>query len=176
MNRATLLKVFSTLHQRLVKQMTLLLGSREDAEDILQDSFCKLWHQPPENRDQDAPYILSATVRNMAIDQLRMKSSGSGNQRYSHHSLVPLDAVLHKLRAPEEDAAEERERQFQVVDRAIEEILTPLQRQIIHQREYEDKSYREIARNLRMSETAVRMQISRARQRIREYYLQNYKR
>ena len=77
---------------------------------------------------------------------------------------------------PRERGAEERERQFQVVDRAIEEILTPLQRQIIHQREYEDKSYREIARNLRMSETAVRMQISRARQRIREYYLQNYKR
>lgn len=165
MNRKTILKVFSELRQRLFRQTASLLGSQEDAEDILQDCFCKLWNKPPGQDDSEAPGIMAATARNMAIDLLR--------KRWRR------DTVAMEGRNPVADEtdmeAEERERRFLLIDQAIEAQLTPLQRQVIQLREFEGRSYAEIARKLQMSETAVRMNISRARQRIRTYYLQNFR-
>ncbi len=48
--------------------------------------------------------------------------------------------------------------------------LTPLQQQIIHLRDYREKSYDDIAYELNMQPTAVRMQLSRARKTIRDIY------
>lgn len=159
------MKAFAELYQRLVRQTAVLLGSQEDAEDVLQDSFCKLWSKPPVANDEDAQRILKATIHNLAVDELRKR----GKRR-----TVPLDPNLYRIQAAEDDAGE-RERQFEVVDRAIEEMLTPVQRQIIQLREYEDCKYSDIAQQLGMSETAVRMQISRARQKIRAFYNENYR-
>ena len=41
-------------------------------------------------------------------------------------------------------------------------------------RDYEDRSYEEIACLLQLSETAVRMQLSRARKAVREAYRQQH--
>lgn len=70
----------------------------------------------------------------------------------------------------------EKEEQFRMVERIIESRLTPLQKQILHMKEYEGKKYNEIAGILGMQEAAVRMQLSRARKEIRECYLKQMER
>jgi RNA polymerase sigma-70 factor (ECF subfamily) len=59
---------------------------------------------------------------------------------------------------------------FSIVERIINQELTPLQQKIIQLREYEGKSFEEIACDLGMQPAAVRMQLSRARKTIRECY------
>ena len=49
----------------------------------------------------------------------------------------------------------------------MERLLTPLQRDIIRLKEYEDRPYSEVAALLGMQEAAVRMQLSRARKKLR---------
>ena len=56
------------------------------------------------------------------------------------------------------------------VEQLVERELSPLQREILRRHEYEDESYRQIADTLGMTETAVMMQMSRARKKIRDIY------
>lgn len=70
----------------------------------------------------------------------------------------------------------EKEERFRMVERIIELRLTPLQQQILHMKEYDGKTYSEIAESLGMQEPAVRMQLSRARKEIRECYLKQMER
>ena len=52
----------------------------------------------------------------------------------------------------------------------IESQLTPIQQEILQRRDYNGEEYASIAEDLGMQETAVRMQLSRARKTIRETY------
>ena len=52
----------------------------------------------------------------------------------------------------------------------IERELTPIQQEILQRRDYNGEEYASIAGDLGMQETAVRMQLSRARKTIREMY------
>ena len=55
-------------------------------------------------------------------------------------------------------------------------LVVTLQQQILHMKEYDGKTYSEIAESLGMQEPAVRMQLSRARKEIRECYLKQMER
>lgn len=63
-----------------------------------------------------------------------------------------------------------KEELFLEVEEIINRQLSPMQRQILREKEYEGKSIEEIADVLQMQPTAVRMQLSRARKTIRECY------
>ena len=65
---------------------------------------------------------------------------------------------------------EERVEMIKDVEKIIRTELTPLQQQIIEEREYKGRDIEEIAKRLDMQPTAVRMQLSRARKKIREIY------
>ena len=52
----------------------------------------------------------------------------------------------------------------------IKTQLTPLQQDILKRHDINDETYSEIAERLGMQEAAVRMQLSRARKKIREIY------
>ena len=64
----------------------------------------------------------------------------------------------------------ERQELFQEVEELIDRQLSPIQRLILRKKEYEEESIEEIAKELDMQQTAVRMQLSRARKIIRECY------
>ena len=56
------------------------------------------------------------------------------------------------------------------VENIIATALTPVQLQIIEEKEYKGKTIEEIAKALSMQPPAVKMQLSRARKKIREIY------
>lgn len=137
------------------------LPNEEDASDALQDAFCRLW--PKRNQihsSQEAEALAVTTIRNLCIDQIRKEKM----------DVVELDAERDSKPSETIEERLAKEELFLEVEEIINRQLSPMQRQILREKEYEGKSIEEIADGLQMQPTAVRMQLSRARKTIRECY------
>ena len=140
-----------------------LLGNEAAADDALQEAFYKLWNRHYVlASESDAAALLSRTVRNEAVDTLR--------QRKRHAFVISSEVEKSASEVLEDDSAPEREEMLRNVKTLIESQLTPIQQEILQRRDYNGEEYASIAEDLGMQETAVRMQLSRARKTIREVY------
>lgn len=68
----------------------------------------------------------------------------------------------------ESQDAEERERTYDELKRKIDRELTSTQKYILEEKEYGGRTLEEIARELKMEPAAVRMQLSRARKKLKD--------
>ena len=152
-----LTETYQRIRLRLKAGAGRLLADAEAAEDALQDAFVRLWGRYEVRSGREAEALLTRTVRNVSIDQLRKRKT------------VPLSGDL-----PEEDVGENREALFRRVEEMVDTELTDLQRLIIRRHEYESVTLERIAEELGMQPPAVRMQLSRARKTIREQYRKRY--
>ena len=151
-----LTETYQRIRERLRAGAGKMLSDAEAAEDALQDAFVRLWGRYPVRSEREAEALLTRTVRNVSIDQLRKRKT------------VPLAMDL-----PEE-RTENREALFRRVEEMVDTELTDLQRLIIRRHEYESVTLEKIAEELGMQPPAVRMQLSRARKTIREQYRKRY--
>ncbi len=63
---------FLLFHPKLYRIAYALLDNKADAEDILQDAYCKLWNKRDELGDIQNPEAFSITlVKNLCLDFLR---------------------------------------------------------------------------------------------------------
>ena len=156
MSEEVVLTTFQRLRRRLDRLASGWLHNEDDASDVLQEAFVRLWTS---YRHVDEPREVEAlsirVVRNACSDVLRKRQT-----------LVALDDVEEPAADVSDSTA--REEAYNEVERLIEERLSPLQRRVMQMREYEGLSVADIARQLDMQETAVRMNLSRARQTLRE--------
>lgn len=161
MSEEILVSTFERLRSRLLGLAGRLLRDDNEAQDVLQEAFCKLW---PRYRNvsssKEAEALSITTVRNLSISSLRSRKETEDVETCSEAF----------MEADENDGKKEREEKFQTVERLINSRLSPLQRTILTSREMEGRSTAEIASALGMEETAVRMNLSRARKTIRELY------
>jgi RNA polymerase sigma-70 factor (ECF subfamily) len=151
-----LTETYQRIRERLKAGAGKMLSDAEAAEDALQDAFVRLWGRYQVRSEREAEALLTRTVRNVSIDQLRKRKT------------VPLAMDL-----PEE-RTENREALFRRVEEMVDTELTDLQRLIIRRHEYESVTLEKIAEELGMQPPAVRMQLSRARKTIREQYRKRY--
>ncbi len=161
-NSSPILPAFRRLRLRLRQMACAMLGDEEDADDALQDAFCRLWPRRGSIRNEDeAAALLTTTVRNIGIDTLRQRRR-IPTGRYEENGMAP----------PWDDGDDqaERERLFVSVERLIAEKLSPTAREILKRKDFLGESYETIAENMEMHPTAVRMQLSRARKTIRDCY------
>ena len=160
MSDETLVSTFERLRSRLLGLANRLLRDDEEAQDVLQDAFCKLWTH---YRNVSSPKVIEAlsmtTVRNLSISTLRHKID-----------TVDLETSSTVCESDESIQENSRDEKFNMVERLINEHLSPLQRTILTRREIEGKSIAEIAIEMKIEEPAVRMNLSRARKTIRELY------
>ena len=158
MSEQTLISAFSRWRNRLLRQALRFLPSKEDAEDVLQDAFIRLWAKAEQiETEKDAASLATVVIRNMAVDHYRQQK----------RKPQTTDVEMMDL---QEETADMDERQ-QLVDEFMQRVLTPLQLRIVELREYEGLGYDEVASILGMQQPAVRMQLSRARKAIREEYV-----
>lgn len=165
MSEETLVSTFTELRKGFLRLASRFLSSEEDANDALQEAFCRLWPRRDQiNTRQEAEALTVTTVRNLCIDTLRKQ----------HTPMIELDDERDV--ALTETVAEklEREELFDEVEQIIRHHLSPLQQTILKRKEYEGASMEEIATELNMQQPAVRMQLSRARKTIRECYQKRY--
>ena len=151
-----LTETYQRIRERLRAGAGKMLSDAEAAEDALQDAFVRLWGRYQVRSEKEAEALLTRTVRNVSIDQLRKRKT------------VPLAMDL-----PEE-RTENREALFRRGEEMVDTELTDLQRLIIRRHEYESVTLEKIAEELGMQPPAVRMQLSRARKTIREQYRKRY--
>lgn len=157
------LPVFRRIGDRLHHMASALLGNDMEADDALQDAFCRLWPQSGDiGSERDAEALLTTTVRRLSIDALRRRETARTNLE---------DTARLADEEDDAEAAEEREERFRTVEALIERELTPSAREILHRREYDGEDLERIAADMGMQPAAVRMTLSRARKTIRNCYL-----
>ncbi len=159
MSDKTIITVFTKLRRKFLGMAMAILSNEEDAADALQDAFCKLWpRRDTINDEAKAEALTGITVRNICIDRTRKRELPT----------VPLDEEHDTVDT--ETTYKEREERYNTVKAIIDNELTELQKRIIELKEIEGLEIEEIAKRQNMTESAVRMNLSRARNKIRECY------
>ncbi|VFR53548.1 RNA polymerase ECF-type sigma factor [plant metagenome] len=153
--------LYVQLHPRLFAIAYRMLGSRADAEDVLQDAWLR-WHQADRSALQSAEaWLLTVTTR-LAIDRLR----DAKTEREAYVGLwLPEPLVeMPDLETPERIA--ERADELSVALLWVMERLAPLERAAYLLREVFDYDYSEVASLLDRSEAACRQLVHRATGRV----------
>lgn len=139
-----------------------ITGSREDAEDIVQDTLLKVWSRRESMQHIESIEAFSLTIcRNLSLDKL--KRAGNGGRTIGESEAVEADTAAD----PYETTAQ-RDRVNRV--RQIIDTLPEKQKSCMQLRDFEGKSYRDIARVLEITEEQVKVNIFRARQTVKEKY------
>lgn len=141
---------------RLALRITL---SREDAEDIVQDTLIKVWNRRDDWNDISSIEAYSLTIcRNLALDKIRRAGKNCDsleetNNQSTDNAANPYERMI-------------MQDKLQLVKRLVDS-LPEKQRSCIQLRDFEEKSYKEIAEILGISEEQVKVNIFRARQTIK---------
>ena len=145
---------------RLALRITL---NRVEAEDIVQDTLIKVWDRRFEWVSIDSIEAFSLTVcRNLSLDRLRKKEN-------SNDSLEDVNIAEPVASSNPQDRMIQEDRVSLV--RQIIDSLPEKQRSCMQLRDFEGKSYKEIAQVLDITEEQVKVNIFRARQMVKQKYL-----
>ena len=109
--------------------------------------------------EQEASALTVTTTRHICIDRVRQKS------RFTEY-----DPESDEIQEETDNNNEQVQELFLTIKRLIDRELTENQRLILELRDFRGFEIDEIARQLNMQPTAVRMNLSRARKTIREQY------
>ncbi len=150
---------------RLALRITL---SREEAEDIVQETLIKVWNRRDSWDTIESIEAFSMTIcRNMSLDRLRLHDNQNA-------SLDDDDSLIGSERLDTGSTPYERTVQREKVEivRTLIDSLPEKQRSCMQLRDFEGKTYKEIAAVLGISEDLVKVNIFRARQTIKQKFLE----
>ena len=134
-----------------------MLKNSLEAEEVVQDSFVKLWQAKEKGTKQSKAWLYQV-ARNHCLDILRRRQH---EIKYQQHNL--LEAKVTKS-AYDELANIELSRQ---ISDAIEELKEPY-KSLIVLREISQLSYQQLAEVLNLSISQVKVYLSRARNMLKE--------
>nr|WP_311490040.1 RNA polymerase sigma factor [uncultured Alloprevotella sp.] len=150
---------------RLALRITL---DSAEAEDVTSDTLIKVWNKREELRGVESIEAYCMTVcRNLALDRHEKKEAQNLSLEANE-----IDAADNSF-TPDEQL--ERDEKLRKVHELFNQ-LPERQRTIMQLRDIEEKSYREIATIMGVSEEVVKVTLFRARQAIRKQYdkIENY--
>ena len=119
----------------------------EDAQDIVQSAFEKLWVNREQVLPEKAKSYLFTVAYHQMIDHIRKSNK------------MPLSE---DTKIPQQQIVQEDEELKQVLMRAINE-LNPIQKSLVLLKDYEGYSYQEIAEIMNLSDSQVKVYLHRAR-------------
>ena len=143
---------------RLALRITL---NRAEAEDVVQDVLLEVWSKRDEWKQWEsiAAYCLVVT-RNLSIDRTEKKENQtvelSTNDEQTSDQSTPHNILV-------------REEQMHLIHQMINR-LPDKQRLAMHLRDIEGKNYKEIATILNMTEEQVKINLFRARQKVKQWF------
>ena len=149
------------LKDKLSRLALRITFDRAEAEDIVQDTLIRVWNKRDEWQQMDSIEAYCLTIaRNLAIDRSQKMES-------QNLELTPETQEMPDAKMP--DQLMEQNEQLSIIHRLINE-LPEKQRSILQLRDIEGKNYKEIAVILGLTEEQVKVNLFRARQRIRLKY------
>ena len=148
------------LRHQLFRVSLRMLDDSEDAEDAVQEVLLKLWSKRDALAACDNPAAFATTVtRNHCLDKLKLKKETETID--NHYAVVARDNPHLQL---------ERKNTEQTLKHIIG-TLPQLQQLIITMKDIEEYEVDEIAEITGTSAEAVRVNLSRARKKVREEYI-----
>ena len=148
---------------RLALRITL---NPADAEDVVQETMMKVWNRREQWEQIESMEAFCLTIcRNLALDKTRKMAGNEQSLDTDEH-----DAPDRSYNADPEEQTIQQDR-IRLV-RQIIDGLPEKQRSVMQLRDFEGKSYKEIAAILEITEEQVKINIYRARQTIKQKYIQ----
>jgi RNA polymerase sigma-70 factor (ECF subfamily) len=155
------LDIFDRHRPRLFGLAYRMLGTRDDAEDVLQDAYIR-WHNADVASIETPEAWLVTTATRLSIDRLRKAST----QRETYIGpWLPEPIMISNAPSPHDDA--ELASGLSIAFIALLERLSPSERAAFLLHDIFDCAYTDIARIIGKNETAARQIVSRARTRVR---------
>jgi RNA polymerase sigma-70 factor (ECF subfamily) len=148
------------LRDRLISYAQRLLGNKNDAEDVVQEVFLKLWFMRNNlDRYNHIPALALTITKHLSLNQLKMNVRGYDflDDNIEDDNLTPYAGLERK---------DELEQLLKIVDR-----LPDLQQSILRMKHIDGLETDEIATLTGSSHVAVRMNLSRARKKVRDWLL-----
>lgn len=125
----------------------------EDAQDIVQSAFEKMWKNHPEVKFETAKAYLFTVAYNQMIDHIRKNKRMTLVDEFSEYSKIGWSKQTNLKKE---------------LDRALQQ-LTPLQKSLILLKDYEGYSYDEIGKITALNASQVKVYLHRARLQLKEY-------
>ncbi|MGI6323532.1 MAG: RNA polymerase sigma factor [Bacteroidales bacterium] len=158
-------EIIHQLNRKLFMVAFRMLRNRQEAEDVVQDVFIKLWEMRQNLDNYNDLLALAVTMtRNKCIDKLRKLKfidNKELNADFPKHdnSPSPFDELV-------------RSENVRILQEIIGRLPQPY-RQVIELKEIRGLSYKEISQLYNCNINTLRVNVSRGRQMIKEKYL-NY--
>jgi len=152
------IKQVMPIKDKLFRFARRFTGQTEEAEDIVQEVFIRLWSRKERLKEYRSIEALAMiTTKNLCLDRIKAK-------RYPVEPIDDHRRFLENLPADQKpDFSEEIFRVKQAM-----KSLPEQQQMIIHLRDIEGYDFESIAEIMNMNENAIRVNLSRARKKIRE--------
>lgn len=150
------------LKDKLFRLALRITFDRAEAEDIVQETMIRVWNKRDEWDGLESVEAYCLTVaRNLAIDRSEKKDSQTveltPEVEQTPDASSPYNQLVNKER-------------LKLVHRLVGE-LPEKQRLIMQLRDVEGKSYKEIAEALRLTEEQVKVNLFRARQKVKQKFM-----
>jgi len=143
------------------------LRHREDAEDVTQEAFLRLWRQCPAMDDAGRQAWLTRVLHNLCVDADR--------RRRVRHDRVRLADADELARQPDRragagdrlESAQTRDQRREALEQALAGLPAPT-RGLVLLHYWQGVSLRDIAKTLGLNESTVKVKVHRARRALKQ--------
>ena len=151
------------LKDKLFRLALRITFDRAEAEDVVQDTMIRVWNKREEWTQFGSIEAYCLTVaKNLAIDRSQKKEA-------QNVELTPEMEEESEISGPYDQLVNNE--RLSIIHRLINE-LPEKQRLIMQLRDIEGESYKEIAKILNLTEEQVKVNLFRARQKVKQRYLE----
>lgn len=151
------------LKDKLFRLALRITFDRAEAEDVVQDTMIRVWNKREEWTQFGSIEAYCLTVaKNLATDRSQKKEA-------QNVELTPEMEEESEISGPYDQLVNNE--RMSIIHRLINE-LPEKQRLIMQLRDIEGESYKEIAKILNLTEEQVKVNLFRARQKVKQRYLE----
>lgn len=156
-------RIFLPCHQQLYRVAFRLTGNREDAEDIVQETFMKIWNSRERLGELDNPAAFCmATLKNVFVDSVRKNHAEYDSGLSADDVTVASDTDI----GQQIESRDEVDKVIGLIER-----LPANQREVMKMRDIADLPFEDIEAATGLSPGNIRTLLSRARKKIKEQYI-----
>ena len=153
---------FMPFHRRLYRVGYHLTGNAQDAEDLLQDTYLKLWQKRDDLKEEAMTEAYLVTLmQNHFRDQRRLKRIDTSEDIEDHVEPPDEQSLSQAV-----EAADEAKQMEMLMDKLPERDGHILRMHLV-----EDKSYEEIEQDTGLSQGNLRIIMMRTKQKLKQQYL-----
>jgi RNA polymerase sigma-70 factor (ECF subfamily) len=173
-------EIVQQYHRRIYNICYRFTGSTDDAEDLTQEVFIKMYKTLNTYEAQRGAFMtwVTTVTRNLLVDHFRKTKHDRATDSLDtpaseHEDALPLSEQIQDTSAPPDARVQSRET-GDTVHQALQK-LSPELREAVILRDLQDMDYREIATVLKVPEGTVKSRINRGRAELARLLQRTYR-